>query len=407
MSFLERFTEGNYQQSKTDDSCVEALPRGASSRGLRYLIIAFLVLSLCMGLLIYFVSAKAVGVPDFYGWALEDVKSWGEINLIKISFKEKYDETFPKGAVMEQQPLAGEKAKKHSTVQLLVSAGFDPGAVVGFVVEEGANILAVQHLITEKKLTNVQILFSHHQTIPEAAVIRVEYDDNVQPEKFRRRDEATVLISQGPYPKDISMPFFIGQEQQEVIFWHESCEFAVDFVFEPVYSDMPAGVILEQDIQPGGKISRATQLKFLVSRGRQILMPDYKHSQRHSFDLVPTNGLAILAMDRLSGTIPYGNYISQSVKAGKDMTNAHDEPIYVYYSLGKPFIGNLVGYTEDEIAPYFYNEFTAKGAKIRYSVVYDKEAQGPYGTVVRASKCMEFLKMDALVEIVVSKNRDY
>ena len=135
-------------------------------------------------------------------------------------------------------------------------------------------------------------------------------------------------------------------------------------------------------------------------------MPDYKKTNRSTFDEIDPGSLLVIAVDQ-HDSVPYGHYIRQSVPAGSDITASTNQRVYVYYSPGKPFIEDLIGYTENMIAPYFFNEFTAKGAKYYIHCPLRRKAQAPYGTIAKISKRMEFLRINDHVEIIVSKNRNY
>lgn len=407
-NFLDNFSEGRYQnnpiQMSPDSDDIKILTN--RKKIIRYLAITFTVIAIISGFSVWGLAKRQVRVIDFTGWPLEDAKVWAVNNNILLRIDLAYDNLLKKDTIIEQSPSSNAKLRKSESIELLVSAGPDPDEVVNFVVEEHATIAQVQEIIAENKLMNVKTEFTHDESVPQYSVIYVEYD-KCQPQGFRRKDKATVYVSLGTYPQDLRMSNFVGLTKEEAIEWRDLNEFVVDFKFEYVYSGIPPGVIVKQDILPDEKLSRDTVVTFFVSKGQQILMPDYKKTNRSDFSLINTNGLLVTAVDQYSDTVPYGRFISQSVRGGSDVTASTNQQVFVYYSLGKPFIEDLVGYSENMIAPYFFNEFIAKGANIKYTVRYDEKAQAPYGTVAQISKRMEFLSLNDRVKIIVSKNREY
>ncbi|NLY32741.1 MAG: PASTA domain-containing protein [Firmicutes bacterium] len=404
-SFLDKFTESNYQSTRIQEP-PEIKTTNDRKRLTRYIALFFTVIAVTSGFALWRSLKNQVKVIDFSGWTLEDVKVWAAANDVSLHIDFAYDNVHDKDSIIEQSPSSNAKLRKDEYLELLVSSGPDPDEVVNFILEEHATIAEVQKLIDEKKLMNVTLEFTHHASVPINSVINVEYD-KCQPQGFRRKDKATVYVSLGPYPRDLRMPSFVGLTKEEAAGWRDSMEFVVDFQYEYVYSEVPPGIIIQQDILPDEKISRDTVVTFKVSKGLQVLMPDYKKTNRSTFDEIDPGSLLVIAVDQYSDSVPYGHYIGQSVPAGTDLTASTNQRVYVYYSLGKPFIEDLIGYTENMIAPYFFNEFTAKGANITYTVRYDEKAQAPYGTIAKISKRMEFLSLNDHVDIIVSKNRNY
>jgi serine/threonine-protein kinase len=98
--------------------------------------------------------------------------------------------------------------------------------------------------------------------------------------------------------------------------------------------------------------------------------------------------------------VAYGRLISQSVPAGRQLTD--DQPkVTVVYSEGRPYIDDLTGKSEKELPAYFY-EFTSKGANITYSVDYVDSGE-PKGQVVWSSVYSQFVDMTTHVTVRVSK----
>lgn len=408
-SFLDKFSETNYQGNPSQklNSYDEAVVLTNRKKITRHLILAIGIVALVLGLCLWSPwRAKRVMLVDFTGWLLEDVTAWAETNQIRLLVKTTYEDTHEKDLVIQQSLASNTMLRRNDFLELLISAGPDPDEVVGFIVPKNASINQVEQLIKEKKLLNVRFDYIHDATIPQQSVVYVEYDKS-EAKDFRRKDKAIVYVSLGPFPQDLKMPSFVGLSREEVMDWRDANEFVVEFKFVEVYSLVTPGVIVQQDITPGETLSKDTVVTFTVSKGQQILTPNYGGSIRSEFDLIDSASLSVLAIDCYSDTVPYGSFIRQSIPAGTDVTGSVSKPLYVYYSIGKPFIEDLIGYSENRIAPYFFNEFKAKGANIEYIIRYDKNAQAPYGTVAKISKRMEFLSLDDRVEIIVSKNRGY
>ena len=144
--------------------------------------------------------------------------------------------------------------------------------------------------------------------------------------KVGRRVE--LRVSKGPVIDEVEN--FIGMMLSEVDLRLQSMSTiygAILKIKEPVmevYSESPAGTILEQKPPPGKKISRLTELELVVSRGPQgslVTVDDYIGLPFYEALMVfsQTNAPFVFSHQRAEGEEEPGTIISQSPAAGKDV----------------------------------------------------------------------------------------
>ena len=128
-------------------------------------------------------------------------------------------------------------------------------------------------------------------------------------------------------------------------------------------------------------------------------MPDFSTiSKNDAASTVP--GLQVNVRTQYSTRVAFGGLISQSIRSGTVLF-ADDAVVQVVYSIGRPFIDDIIGKAERDLAEYFYG-FSARGANITYNVTRVDSSERR-GTVVWASKNAEPLRMTDHIEIHVSR----
>jgi len=153
-----------------------------------------------------------------------------------------------------------------------------------------------------------------------------------------------------------------------------------------------------QSAAEGSRIARGDEVVVTVSQGMSIIVPNFSTI---SFEYAADQrGLEVLVQRRYSESVAFGRLISQSIPAGTELIG-EEHQITVIYSLGRPYIDNLVGQRESDLAEYFYG-FTSRGANITYRIFY-VDSYRPRGEIVRMSRYAQFLSLNAHVEISVSR----
>lgn len=153
-----------------------------------------------------------------------------------------------------------------------------------------------------------------------------------------------------------------------------------------------------QSVAANEKVAKKSKLTVQVSAGKGITVPDF--STLTMTQAASVTGLTVIVR-QVYGDSPYGSLISQSQKAGTELTEKDDKNVEVVYSAGSPYIRDLSGKNEGDLQQYFYDEFRSKGAEIYFTSYYVNSDQ-PKGTVVAQSAKETWLPLAYTVEVGIS-----
>lgn len=133
-SFLDKFTESNYQSTRIQEP-PEIKTTNDRKRLTRYIALFFTVIAVTSGFALWRSLKNQVKVIDFSGWTLEDVKVWAAANDVSLHIDFAYDNVHDKDSIIEQSPSSNAKLRKDEYLELLVSSGPDPDEVVNFILK--------------------------------------------------------------------------------------------------------------------------------------------------------------------------------------------------------------------------------------------------------------------------------
>jgi len=344
-------------------------------------------------------------LKNFVGLLRSEAESWCSQNGMTAVFTTILSEEVAEGRIISQS--------------IEPDTGIEPGTVIEFVVSEGPGLIVPDYsrvykedVMSAAQGFNVNVVLKYSATVPYGGFISqsVAAGTRVHP----KDNNITVEYSLGkPY-----LPNFVGMSEASLPeLFYDFNRKGASLVYSITYvtSTAQKGTIVK-----ASKNSEAVDLnaviEFEVSNGlgvepppKQedpvvlIRVPDYSGVLReNAAELEPRIYLVIET--KYSDTVPYGALISQSVQPGGYVTQEKNK-VTLVYSAGKPYIGNLVGRTENDLPAIFY-EFTKMGASITYEITYVDVAdpsQYPKGTVVAVSKSNEYISTNEVIQIQVSK----
>ncbi len=136
-----------------------------------------------------------------------------------------------------------------------------------------------------------------------------------------------------------------------------------------------------------------------VKPSDNITVPDYSLVSKDDAEKY-NSAFSVTVKSIYSDEIPYGGFISQSVAPDKKVEKENNK-ITVYYSLGKPFMPNMAGKSESEIAQMFY-DLNRNGALLTYDIVYTSY-HAPKGQIVSCSAYNEYISIGTHIVFTVCK----
>ncbi|MCL1904056.1 MAG: PASTA domain-containing protein [Oscillospiraceae bacterium] len=366
---------------------------------IKYAIIAAAVIALCVTGIIIFRLSNRVEVKRLIDDNIGDANNWAIRNRITLEISNEFNTDYEKDIVFFQSPEAG-KVQRGSIVAVGVSKGPDPDEPI--TIPDFSNIKSASEVrvwINEFKVANARVIQEYSDDVENGHFLRLEFrDDMVNESTYTRKDTLNIYISRGvePISKNITVPKFVGKTKEDAETWAENNK--VKLIFEEADSeDVAVNKIISQDIQSGIKIAQEDEITLIVSLGKGITVPDFNTISKN--EAAMNSDLNVEVILKYSGSVPYGDVISQSVPAGTKLFG-EDKKVTVTYSEGRPYIEDLVGRSENLLPAYFY-ELKFKGSNITYTTAY-VDSSLPKGTVVSASHNSQYVDMDTVVHIQIS-----
>jgi beta-lactam-binding protein with PASTA domain len=234
---------------------------------LTWLIFGFSISMVLAGIIafVFLYSIKPHGgiveVPDLVGKELIDARQIvrnERLNIRVINYL--YNSEYPNGTIISQRPVAGQKRKINSEIEVVVSKGPQLVRVPNLV---GKNQLEAELVLEETGLTLGEILVDSSPEFPEGVVIKQLPDKNTQIEHG-----ASVSITLNVTEANlVKVPNFIGRPLTEV----RGDLVTLGLVFNqatPTPSNIyPEGVVIDQRPLPYDRVPLGTAMNFIVSSG--------------------------------------------------------------------------------------------------------------------------------------------
>lgn len=344
-------------------------------------------------------------LEDFFGRLRSEVESWCASNGMVAVFTSTLSEEVGENRIISQSIEPDTRIEPGTTIEFVVSDG------PGLIVPDYSKVYKEDAMSVSPGF-NVSVVLKYSETVPYGGFISqsVAVGTWVHP----KDNDVSVVYSLGkPY-----LPNFIGTSEASLPeLFYELNRKGASLMYTILYvnSTSPKGTIVKAS-KNSEAVELHTVIDFEVSNGLGvepppqqddpvvfIQVPNYSDVlKENAADLEPR--IFVVIEMRYSDTVPYGGLISQSVKPGGYVTQEKNR-VTLVYSAGKPYIGNLVGRAENELPAIFY-DFTKMGASITYEITYVDVADPtmfPKGTVVAVSKSNEYISMNEVIQIQVSK----
>jgi serine/threonine-protein kinase len=345
------------------------------------------------------VMFNLVSVIDGVGKNIGEIKNWANTNNITLEVEYEYSVKYDENIVISQNLEAGKRVFKGKTMKIKVSKGADPEEKIKVPDINAMTLDQINDWVEENKLSNVKITKQFHAEIEKNKVIEYSFENEVTAETYQRKNQLRIIVSKGKevYEKNIEVKDFSNKSKAEVEEWGKTNEVAI--VFEEGASDtIASGMVMSQSVTSGTKVSKEDSITVVISYGKAVIVPSFYGIYKEDATTDYPN-LNVVVKEQYHDTIVYGGLISQSVPKGTALREA-DNTVIVVYSLGKPYIEDLLQMTEKDLAAYFY-KFKAAGANITYVVEYISGDSEQKGTIASASKRSEFVGMNEIIYIKV------
>lgn len=352
-----------------------------------------------------------VRIPDFVNQPVTEIRTWANRNNITLQVEELYSLETGRDIVMTIDPLPNQTVQKGSIIRVQVSLGADPDEVIPVPDFKGSNIFVIQEWLNQNQIQNLRIIYENNDDIEMDQFIKLSFNDtSINNNTYRRKDFGVITISRGPivYEKNIAVPDWLSTPKSlsDVMTWANTNSIKLNVQRESS-ARVPIDGVIRQVPSAGVLIAKNDQVTVVVSLGQSVRVPDFRQIAMDDAQITLSNA-RVRVIKMYNDTNAYGDFIWQDVAAGTNIDQARVDPvtITVYYSLGKPFIENLVGSLESVLPKYFY-DFNQQGATLTYRVTYVDSCSNTSvtqkGTICSMSAYNQFVSVNTEVAITVLK----
>ena len=370
----------------------------AKAKTIRIVVLAAAAVLLFVGVVTMYLIFSRVTVINFVDKSVTEARSWAATKGITLDEETQFNDEST-NVVLSQSIKAGDTMSGGDVLKLTVSKGPDPQEKITVPDFNTLTSAQIQSWIDDNKLTNTNIMQDNSDTVEADKVISVVYRDaGVNGDNFTRADYLVITVSKGPsMTNKVNVSNLVGLTKTEIDKWGSENNITISYK-KTVSDTIPEGVAISQSTAAYSVVDRYSVIIVVLSVGKGVEVPNFTN---YTLDTAATasDKIKITALGRYSDTVAYGKLISQSASA-KSKLLPDENYVTVVYSIGRPYMENLTGKLEKDLAPYFFN-FTSHGANISYSVSIVHSSL-PKGTVTGSSRYGEFLSMTDSVTIYIS-----
>jgi len=396
--------KSNNQKIATTEHIVEKDDHYQKRKLIRYGIIGGSAFVACLAIFFITRLMNRVEIKDFVGTPIAEARTWGLTNQITLEVEEVFDLEYDENMIIDQSVEPNKTLQSGSVLQLTVSKGPDPDEIIELPDFESMNAAEVREWQQENRATNVNIREEYSEEVEQGNFIRKEFGSNaINEDNYTRKDGLIIFMSKGEevFEANIDVPDFTKQTKEEVEKWAKEKD--VDLTIEEgTSSTVFPNHIISQSIAAGEKIAKKDEITVVVSIGQSVTVPNFSNYNATEATESFADELNVIVQHRYNGSVPFGRVISQSESAGTELIKGETTPkVTVVYSLGRPYLENLIGTSEKELNSIFH-DFTSQGANITYTVNYVDSSEAK-GNIVSMSKYAQFMSMTDHVNISVSR----
>ena len=275
-------------------------------------------------------QSEKVKVSDVRGMTVEEAtKELKKYDLGIDVVDKKPSNEYKKNQIMSQSPGKGEKVKRHSTVEVVLSTGEEAKSTkVPFVI--GQDESDAEAAIKAANLVVVKGDPQYSDSVEEGKVISVEPGEGTEVDEG---SEVTIVVSLGSQPATV--PSIEGKSQSEA----ESALAAAGLQgsASEEYSDsVAAGIVISQGTASGKQVSKGATVSYVVSKGPKLkvtTVPNILSSNKTTAEkLLQQAGLTAEYLgEDYSDNYPKGQVFYQSVSAGTQV----EEGTSIQYMVSK------------------------------------------------------------------------
>ncbi len=285
---------------------------------------------------------EKINFPDIKAMNLKEIESWIEDNQLQgVTVKKENNSVFEKDSVISYEFTDGSESNflRKNRLKIFVSLG----------KEELKDTITVPNLTGKLKgdviqwaseyNIDVEILEDYNEYVEYGKVYHQSIEGNT---KMKRDDKLTITLSLG---KAIIVPSFVGLHRDEALDIAKLNN--MELFFKNQISSKKEGTIIEQDVEPGSKVSSKELITITVAAtSDMIIVPNLVGlDQSEASTLASLYNMKTFFVTK-SSTEKSGKVIEQSHSSGSNISS--DTLVTIYVSSGDIALPDFIGLSKNE-----------------------------------------------------------
>lgn len=346
----------------------------------------------------FFFLNQKVDVTNMVGWSLSDANNWASSNTVQLVVHEIYDEA-EANTVISQNVLEGESVAQKSSIEVEVSLGFDPKAIITLPnFDESWTKTQVLTWLEENGIENFTFVNVEDETKLSGTVLSVTTPESISDYLREQAIEFTVTIL--PAEVEIVVLDFLNYTVAQIDAWASENEISVRYI--EGYSDTTAsGKVLSQSIVSGEIMNPDEALTITLSKGPAIKIIDFTN--------VNATQASTWAKDNLIDLTIVNEYSSQTAKdvaiyqsIGKDQIVEQGTDLTMFYSLGNEItVASYVGQAITTLQSFVDTQNQMK-AYLSINVSYSYSASVAVNKIISQSVRDAKVGIGSTIDVIVS-----
>jgi serine/threonine-protein kinase len=203
-----------------------------------------------------------VFLPSVVGQNIGQAKPSLEELGFKVEFTEEENDA-EKGTVLTQDPGGEMNVKKGAKINLTVSANSNSAMEI-----KVPNVVNKQYLQAEQELVALELNYSEvYREVKNGPYGFILEQSPVQGTSVTKGTTIVLYVSQEPVDGYVTVPNFVGKTAEEAKTLAR--EAGVSYKTAEKDSAAAAGKVMEQDIEPGSKISKSTSVTLTIGKSSE------------------------------------------------------------------------------------------------------------------------------------------
>lgn len=199
-------------------------------------------------------------MPEVIGRTLEEAGRILDAKGIKFTYVEQSDDLIQAGYVISQSIDAGEQVAEIDTVKLVVSTGAQ-----SFALADVTNLTLDQaHTMLKDQGIEYSHEYVYDDTIEKDKVVETKPGSGTQ---VKKGDKVVIVVSKGPEVKYTNIPDLSGLTKAEAKEKLEENNLKLGNASQEYNSEVPEGLVIEQDAKINQKVVYDTVVNITISKG--------------------------------------------------------------------------------------------------------------------------------------------